>query len=402
MRRPTIPKPLPRLSTFSGAVWAHPTGSRTQGENEDMTTSLVCRLQLLSLITITCLALTSVAAAQESDIAPGSERPMYTRLPATVHQPKNAIESASTPLQTWNGSFTYNGTKYSYNMVGVAPSTGGSASITAYVIPVKIVISNGAVYDPSTLLSNGRTVTDDTMASPIFTSSVDFTSGGTSMGTTQYIDAFQRANFWGVTPSTHNYHLLLGATLKPEQTLKPPKQYGTTGTVFGFRAGLVDINWFDSHAKSLLTSLGITPNTFAIFVTYDVYLTQHKSCCIGGYHSSTGSTTAPQSYAQATYVDVAGAFAQDVSALSHEVGEWADDPLVVNINGNSTPCGALEVGDPLENNPNFGAYPYTVSGFTYNLQDLTTLPYFGAPSSTSVNDEFTFQGESLAVCQNGS
>jgi hypothetical protein len=64
---------------------------------------------------------------------------------------------------------------------------------------------------------------------------------------------------------------------------------------------------------------------------------------------------------------------------------------VVNINGNSTPCGILEVGDPLENNPNFGAFPYTVNGFTSNLQDLTTLPYFGAPSSTSVNDEFTFQ-----------
>jgi hypothetical protein len=88
--------------------------------------------------------------------------------------------------------------------------------------------------------------------------------------------------------------------------------------------------------------------------------------------------------------------------LSHEVGESADDPLVVNINGNNTPCGALENGDPLENNPKFGGFPYTVNGFTYNLQDLVTLPYFGAPTSTSVNGEFTFQGESLTVCQNGS
>jgi hypothetical protein len=152
----------------------------------------------------------------------------------------------------------------------------------------------------------------------------------------------------------------------------------------------------------MLTNLGITPNTFPIFLTYDVYLTQRRSCCIGGYHSSTGSTSAPQSYAHATYVDHAGSFAQDVSALSHEVGEWADDPLVVNINGNNTPCGILENGDPLENNANFGDFPYTANGFTYNLQDLVTLPYFGAPAGTSVNGEFTFQGESLAVCQNGS
>jgi hypothetical protein len=116
--------------------------------------------------------------------------------------------------------------------------------------------------------------------------------------------------------------------------------------VFGFTAGLVDINYFDTQAHTLLTNLGITPNQFPIFLTYDVYLTQHHSCCIGGYHSSTGSTSAPQSYAHATYVDHTGSFAQDVSALSHEVGEWADDPLVVNINGNNTPCGILENGDP--------------------------------------------------------
>jgi hypothetical protein len=94
--------------------------------------------------------------------------------------------------------------------------------------------------------------------------------------------------------------------------------------------------------------------------------------------------------------------ASDAITLSHEVGEWADDPLVVNINGNNTPCGILENGDPLENNANFGGFPYTVNGFTYNLQDLVTLPYFGAPASTSVNGEFTFQGEALTVCQNGS
>lgn len=362
----------------------------------------VSRKLAISLAIFAGLCLPGITSAQEAQIPPGSERPMFARLPATLHSPRNIIEAASTPLQTWNGSFTYNGTTYSYNMVGVAPSTDTSASITTYVIPVKIVLSNGATYDPSTTVSNGKTATQNTMASPIFTSTVDFTSGGTSMGTTQYIDAFQRANLWGITPSTHNYHLLLAPTVKSEVTLKPPKQYGSQGTVFGFRAGLVDINWFDSQAHSLLTSLGITPNTFAIFLTYDVYLTQHRSCCIGGYHSSTGSTNAPQSYAQATYVSVAGAFSQDVSALSHEVGEWADDPLVVNINGNNTPCGSLENGDPLENNPNFGDFPYDVSGFTYNLQDLVTLPYFGAPPSTSVGDETTFQGEVLGVCQNGS
>lgn len=354
---------------------------------------------------ILCLMMTAffcaAAMAQDAQIEPGSERPMFSRLAPTLHSPRNKIEAASTPLQTWNGSFTYSGKAYSYNMVGVAPTANSSATVTTYVIPIKIVLSNGATYDPATKLTNGNTATQNTVASPIFTKSVDFTSGGANIGSTQYIDAFQRANFWGT--SSNPSHLLLGGpTVLAEQTLKVPKRSGSTGTVFGFTAGLVDINYFDAQLHTLLTNLGITPNTFAIFLTYDVYLTQNHSCCIGGYHSSTGSSSAPQSYAHATYVNHVGAFAQDVSALSHEVGEWADDPLVVNINGNNTPCGILEVGDPLEGNANYGGYPYTSNGFTYNLQDLTTLPYFGAPPSTSAGSEFTFQGEKLSVCQNGS
>lgn len=358
------------------------------------------RSQTLSFVVVVFF-LAGITAAQEAQIEPGSERPMFTRLPAKVHAPRNAVEASSTPLQTWNGSFTFNGTTYNYNMVGVSPFPRSSATIKTFLIPIKIVLSDGMTFDPSTKLSNGNTITQNTVASPIFSSSVRFTSGGANMGATQYIDAFQRANFWG-TQGNPSHLLLGGPTVLPEQTLDVPKKSGNTGAVFGFNAGLVDINYFDAQLQTLLTNLGITPDTFPIFLTYDVYLTQHHGCCIGGYHSSAGSINAPQAYAHFTYVDHVGAFSQDVSALSHEVGEWADDPLVVNINGNPTPCGALEVGDPLERNPNFGGFPYTVNGFTYNLQDLVALPYFGAPPDTSVNGEFTFQGEVLAVCQNGS
>jgi len=121
--------------------------------------------------------------------------------------------------------------------------------------------------------------------------------------------------------SRTGYHVLLGGpTVEPEQTLSPPTRYGKTGSVFGFTAGLVDINWFDAQIHSIITKLGITPNTFPIFLTYDVYLTQNSSCCVGGYHSSFGLVSAPQAYAHATYVDHP-TFAQNVSALSHEVGE---------------------------------------------------------------------------------
>jgi len=330
-------------------------------------------------------------------------------LSAAVPSAQNAAGLASTvPLTTWNGSFTSGSTTFTFNMVGTDPSTNVSTTIPVFIIPLKIVIKGllggTTTFDPQHVLSNGKTVIQNTLASPVFTNTTTFIQGGVNVGTTQYIDAYQRANFWSIVQNNPNYHLLLGApTVLPEQTINVSALNGTTGTPFGSTAGEVGINFFDNQVRSLITSFTqITPNSLPIFVTYDVYLTQNRSCCIGGYHSSTGNTSAPQAYAHFTYVDHPGEFAQDVSALSHEVGEWADDPLVVNTSGNNTPCGILENGDPLENNPNFGGFPYTSGGFTYNLQDLVTLPYFGAPPSTSVNNFFTFQGEALTMCQNGS
>jgi len=344
-------------------------------------------------------SLAGMAFAQDNDsdnsTAPG--KPLFITVP-----PRPAVKPATTSLQTWNGSFTSGGKTYTYNMVGTAPSTNTSTTIPVFIIPVKIVITSKTgtktTYDPSHVLSNGRTVIQNVVASPLFDSTTTYNQGGVDVGTTQYIDAFQRANFWGRVKSHPNYHLLLGTpTVLPEQTLSPSAADGHTGQEFGFTAGKVSYLWFDKQIQNIIKSTSqIQPNTFPIFVTYDVYLTEIV-CCIGGYHSSLGT----QAYAHATYVDVAGAFSQDVSAMSHEIGEWADDPLV-NNSGNKTPCGILEVGDPLENNPNYGGYPYTVNGFQYNLQDLATLPYFGAPPSTTVNNYFTFQGESLTMCQNGS
>ena len=354
------------------------------------------------VVLLACIGLASVASAQDIKAQPKGK---YVVLPSRL---RYDLKVPAASLQTWNGSFNYQGTNYTYNMVGTAPSTNASTTVQVYVIPLKVVITprrgSQTTYDPSHVLSNGKTVTTNTTTSPIFNSSTTYVQGGVNVGTTQYIDAYQRANFWGTVQSNPNYHLLLGGpTVLAEQTLSPPSRYGTTGSPFGFKAGLVDINWFDAELQSIISKFSqIQPNTFPIFLTYDVYLTESGQCCIGGYHSSEGSVSNPQAYAHATYVDHPGDFAQDVSALSHEAGEWADDPLVVNTNGNNTPCGILEVGDPLEGNSNYGGYPYVLNGFTYNLQDLVTLPYFGAPASTSVNDFFTFQGESLGVCQNGS
>jgi hypothetical protein len=163
---------------------------------------------------------------------------------------------------------------------------------------------------------------------------------------------------------------------------------------FGVHVINADINWFDAKAESLLTSLGLPVDSLPIFLVTQTYLTESGECCIGGYHNYNGT----QAYSVFSYIQTAGVFSQDVSALSHEVGEYVNDPYV----NNNSACGIYEIGDPLEGDANYGTYPYTLGGFTYHLQDLVTPVYFGAPASTTVHGWDTFQGTSLSVCENGS
>jgi hypothetical protein len=356
---------------------------------------------LAALVMVACVAGTALA---QEDTVPA--HPRFERLKPILHADAN--KTPAIPLKTWNGSFVYKSKTYKYNMVGTGPSTGTSTTIPVFIIPVKLsyVTSTGTtVFSPQTKLSNGQTVIQNTTSSPVFNPGVDFTSGGVDLGSTQYIDAFQRGNFWGKVSKAPGYHLLLGTPkVLPTLALTVPSADGKVATEFGITVGTADINWFDSQLQSYITAhTQIVPNSLPIFVTYDSYLTEFGGCCIGGYHSAYGSTASPQAYAHFTYIDHVGIFSQDVSALSHEVGEWADDPLVVNTNGNNVSCGSLEVGDPEEGFSNYGGFSYTLNGFTYTLQDLVFLPYFGAPTSTSVNNSLTFQGNPfhLGVCSNG-
>ena len=156
---------------------------------------IACLSSIAVLCLLTCPGLAGRATAQDAEVE--NPRGMYVVMPPHL-RPDVAPPPAS--LQSWNGSFTYGSKNYTYNMVGAAPSSNTTAIITTYIIPVKIVITarNGTktTYDPSHVLSNGNTVTTNTLTSPIFDSTTTYTQGGVNVGTTQYIDAYQRANFW--------------------------------------------------------------------------------------------------------------------------------------------------------------------------------------------------------------
>jgi hypothetical protein len=122
-----------------------------------------------------------------------------------------------------------------------------------------------------------------------------------------------------------------------------------------------------------------------IFVFHNTVLFQGttSNCCILGYHSAFDNPSfagALQTYAIADY-DSSQSFvgSEDVSALSHEIGEWMDDPLGNNPTapwgniGQVSGCQAnLEVGDPLSGN----TLRMFMNGFTYHPQELAFFSWF--------------------------
>jgi len=326
--------------------------------------------------------------------------PMFATLPRGNNAPAPYDPDVQVPI--WTGTFVFNGTTFTYHMVGTDPAAGSATSnIPLVIIPLKFHFSDG------TNLSASQTVCGDVKNtkyrfknSPLIKKAA-FTPGGTNVGTTQYVDAFQRANFWNfVSTTAPNYHVLLSpVSTKPLQTIN----VGANGsTVAGpcARIGKVDINFFDNVAMNLLTTLAIPANTLPLFLSYNTFETIGGGCCVLGYHSTNNAGT--QAYAVGAYSDPGifnAAGIRDIHALSHEIGEWMDDPLIPAVNivpawGHVGQVGGcqnnLEVGDPVTGS----AFTVTTGGlfpFTYHPEDLVFLPWFARITpSTSVNGWFTF------------
>src|ERR1041385_5139365 len=105
-------------------------------------------------------------------------------------------------LPQWNGSFTdRNGRDVNFVMLGTDPAAGAiTTHVSLVLVPVIAVYGadNGnKTFNPlKHKVSNGLTVIQNIEASPLLTSDIDFVQGGTDLGTAQFVDAFQRGNFW--------------------------------------------------------------------------------------------------------------------------------------------------------------------------------------------------------------
>lgn len=337
------------------------------------------------------------------------------------------------PLWTFDILGSRDGNHHLGTIVGHSPFKDPQTDrIPTHIVPLLIRTHRVATaIDPKTIVvttAPGDTVTDPTAPdnaclkapnnvpatlvrqSPIMTPS-KFVFGGTDMGTTQYLDAFERASFFKVLGSrADDYHVLLDPIRMHEPVvIDVPANEGLAINdpnffqAFGFSIcaplQLVDINWFDSYVQGTvipaLAEEGIEAGSLPVFLSYEAAwpvgdVTNLGNCCAIGYHNATGAPIVTQTYSVAdfdrTQFFVGPPAGLDTEPLSHEIGEWINDPLGDNLTapwghiGQVGGCQAnLEVGDPLT-----GTFLPAVTmpnGFAYHLQELAFYSwFFGAPS----------------------
>jgi hypothetical protein len=236
--------------------------------------------------------------------------------------------------------------------------------------------------------------------------------GGTDLGNTQYVDAFQRANFWkALGEDGSDYHV----RLNPVKVLAPVVLDFPTGSGIGLPQAssflgytscaptvLVDLNYFDELLDYIvlpkLAASGVNAGTFPMFIGGNVLW----GSVIGelpiynpqaaGYHSLSALDPS-QNYGVTQFGDETVFTWPDAVPLSHEVGEWMNDPTGSNhvqlYNASFPPgppgdCqGTYEVGDILA-----GVFMPPVTGkngYTYTLQELAFFSYFYGGPSLAVN-----------------
>jgi hypothetical protein len=313
-----------------------------------------------------------------------------------------AIQTFSTTVQDGTSTFKY-------TMVGQNPfvqQTKPSTTTKTTLIPVVIKFSDGDTWDPRVIDScDTESAVARTQNSPIFVAQ-PWSFGPTRVGTGQYIDAFQRAEFYSQTKPTGinpGYHVKLALSTHAPLVLDVPNADAAESTTKcgSGELGAVDINYLDSQIQSyILGTLGsAAAKTFPLFLLGNVveFDTVPDNCCILGYHSAMGNAGMLQTYGISMY-DNTGDFkgAGDTSILAHEVGEWMNDPVGINATkpwgqiGQVSGCqGNLEVGDPLTGT----SITDKLNGKKYHLQELAFFSWFYHSSpSLGVNGWFSSNG----------
>lgn len=384
--------------------------------------------KLLSLLVFSAIALSICVPGGLSQDQPTQFKGYFTTMPLRGNTVENVLRESAAgttiPLWSYATTTTVDNNLYTGMIMGGAPNS-GTTTIPTVIVPLIVNMPDGGVFNPTVpdpTCASGNVPLTLFQNSPLFQNSGPFLYGSppVNVGTTQYIDALQRAEFFRlVTLNAQNYawHTLFGVTVTAAQTLNVPSGDGVTYNAganggCGY-LGVLWYAWFDNYViNKLIPSLGIQPTSFAVILMYNVVEGSPpllQNCCILGYHGAYGSPMQVYSPGEFDTNLLFGATSQDITVEAHELGEAMNDPTV----GNATPAWGhigqvsgcqnnFEVGDPLTGTQN---PPITLNGYTYHPQELAMFSWFfrskmmqfpfpvagdlGVPTWYSTNGSFT-------------
>jgi hypothetical protein len=374
------------------------------------------RAAVLGAIVVTsCLTAAGTFITPSAASAASGAVPTQTTTVIGGHFPVTAATraaiAASVPsVPTWSRTAFVDGKPYQFKMVGKNPFVAEPnpvTTITTQIIPIVVTFTgSGNTYDPTApdpTCIGGASALTRTLESPIFATH-SYSIGGTTLGRGQLVDEFQRANFWQYTkPSGINpgYHVNLAPKVEPAVSLSFT---GTEVTSTCGRVGIVDEASFDAALLSHIADFaadGVTSKSFPLFLLSNIVLNQGTDCCVLGFHAAIPNPHdgGLQTFAVAEF-DSSKHFSgdDDIAIVTHEIGEWMDDPTVANPTppwGGTgqvrTGCQSnLEVGDPLTGTPFAVPMP---NGVTYHPQDLAFYSWFYRNSkSIGINGWYSFVG----------
>lgn len=332
---------------------------------------------------------------------------MASKIPADTATAVLSQRVASVPH--FSGSFAVDGKTFPFTLVGAPPQSGGTTVVPTQIIAVSLLFEGildkdgePVILDPGPIL-------------PRVESSPNFRPYSYQTGLTQFADAVQRAQFFHAM--SQDWHTLLA----PPERLLPVTIDVPAGMakvyrnrLSGLTYAVVDTRFFLSHLNTVVQLEKLRPDALALILTANVFLAPQadvKQCCMLGFHTAFpngrgGRVQQIQTLVWASWLDqgLLGAGVGDVTAMSHEISEWMNNPFGTNVVPGWLPVGAaagcqtnLETADPVATLPDAG-YPVSIDGFTFHPQTEVLLSWFTRQGNrNSIDGAFSFPDESLVT-----
>jgi hypothetical protein len=292
-----------------------------------------------------------------------------------------------------------NGQRYPLTMVGGPPVQGKTASVPVVIVPIRVTFKDFPGMPRSVVLDPTKAV-ENTIKSPFFSDAQFPNQKG------QYVDSLQRCAFWNYMDEKHNWHVKLAKpTVKPmlDWTVTPDKKNSDLKkSQSGLYVGYMNDMFAYNHLQQYMKTSDIPAGTLIIFLTNNV-----MGASFGGFHDIfVNEERNSYTYIISAWLDPMLFQGQpgpsDTFILSHELAEWANDPLTNNYvpmwkfpNEECSQNNLLEVADPMSNGPTADQldlyYKVRVNNFDYTIQNAMVWEWFtGKPTSAACNGWFTF------------